>query len=121
MGTTTFTVDVFRHAGKDNHLLADGKHSCPDPLEAARLAHGHFRTAGGSEADVVLEKADGTVAAIEVKASAKIAASDFAALQALRDQLGKRFRAGAVLYLGEQILPFSDKLWLIPVPALWAP
>lgn len=81
----------------------------------------HFRTATGSEADVVLEKADGTAAAIEVKASATVAASDFAALQALRDQLGKRFRAGAVLYLGEQVLPFSDKLWLVPVPTLWTP
>lgn len=81
----------------------------------------HFRTANGSEADVVMEKADGTVAAIEVKASATADASDFAALQALRDQLGKRFRAGAVLYLGDQILPFGDKLWLVPVPTLWTP
>ena len=81
----------------------------------------HFRTANGSEADVVMEKADGTVAAIEVKASATAGASDFAALQALRDQLGKRFRAGAVLYLGDQILPFGDKLWLVPVPTLWTP
>lgn len=79
----------------------------------------HYRTATGSEADVVLEKADGTVAAIEVKASATVAASDFAALKALRDQLGKRFRAGAVLYLGDQVLPFGDKLWLAPVPTLW--
>ena len=81
----------------------------------------HFRTATGSEADVVLEKADGSVAAIEVKASATVAASDFAALKALRDQLGKQFRVGVVLYLGDQIVPFGDKLWLVPVPALWAP
>jgi len=81
----------------------------------------HFRTATGSEVDVVMEKADGSVAAIEVKASATVAASDFAALKALRDQLGKRFRAGVVLYLGDQIVPSGDKLWLVPVPALWAP
>jgi len=80
----------------------------------------HFRTATGSEVDVVLEKADGSVAAIEVKAGDTVAASDFAALQALRDQLGKRFRAGVVLYSGEQNLPFSDKLWLVPLPTLWA-
>jgi len=23
-------------------------------------------------------------------------------------------------YLGDQITPFGDKLWLVPVPALWA-
>lgn len=81
----------------------------------------HFRTATGSEVDVVLENPDGSVAAIEVKASATVGASDFAALKALRDQLGKQFRAGVVLYLGDQIVPFGDKLWLVPVPVLWAP
>ncbi|MCX6902043.1 MAG: ATP-binding protein [Verrucomicrobia bacterium] len=86
-----------------------------------RITLYHFRTAGGSEVDVVLEKPDGSVAAIEVKASATIAASDFAALKALREQLGKQFRAGVVLYLGDQIVPFGDKLWLVPIPALWAP
>lgn len=79
----------------------------------------HFRTAGGSEVDVVLEKADGSVAGVEVKASATVAASDFAALQELRDQLGQRFCAGVVLYVGEQIVPFGDKLWLVPLPSLW--
>jgi uncharacterized protein len=85
-----------------------------------RTALFHFRTAAGSEVDAVLERANGTVAAIEVKASATVAASDFAALHALRDQLGKRFRAGIVLYLGDQIVPFGDKLTLVPLPVLWA-
>lgn len=79
----------------------------------------HLRTAAGSEVDVVLEKADGTVAAIEVKASATVDASDFAALKTLRDQLGDQFRAGVVLYLGDQTVPFGDRLWLVPLPALW--
>jgi hypothetical protein len=79
----------------------------------------HFRTAAGSEVDVLLEKADGTVAGVEVKASATVGTSDFAALQELRDQLGKRFRAGIVLYTGDQWVPFGDKLWLVPLPALW--
>ena len=81
----------------------------------------YFRTAAGSEVDVVLEKPDGSVAAIEVKASVTVTASDFAALQALRDELGKQFHVGTVLYLGDQIVPFGDKLWLVPLPVLWAP
>ena len=84
-----------------------------------RIALHHFRTATGSEVDVVLEKPDGSVAAIEVKASATVAASDFAALKALQDQLGKQFRAGVVLYLGDHIVPFGDQLWLVPLSALW--
>jgi len=86
-----------------------------------RMTLYHYRTAAGLEADVILEKPNGSVAAIEVKASATVAAADFAALKALRDQLGQQFQAGVVLYLGEQIVPFGDKLWLVPVPALWAP
>lgn len=85
-----------------------------------RTALFHFRTATGSEVDAVLEKPDGAVAAIEVKASASAGPPEFVALQSLRDQLGQRFRAGIVLYLGDQIMPFGDKLWLVPVPVLWA-
>jgi predicted AAA+ superfamily ATPase len=85
-----------------------------------RTALYHFRTAAGSEVDVLLEKADGTVAGVEVKASATVGASDFAALKELRDQLGKRFCAGVVLYAGDQLVPFGDKLWLLPLPALWS-
>jgi predicted AAA+ superfamily ATPase len=80
----------------------------------------HFRTAAGSEVDAVLERADGTVAGIEVKASATAGQADFAALRALRDQLGRRFRAGVVLYTGEQVVPVGDELWLVPLPLLWA-
>ncbi len=80
----------------------------------------HFRTAAGSEVDVVLERSDGLVAGIEVKASVAIGRSDFVALQSLRDQLGKRFRAGVLLYSGDQVVPFGDRLWLVPVPHLWA-
>lgn len=81
----------------------------------------HFRTATGSEVDMVLEKPDGSIAAVEVKAGATVAASDFAALTALRDQLGKHFRMGVVLYLGDRIMPFGDRLCLAPVRTLWTP
>jgi uncharacterized protein len=72
------------------------------------------------EADVVLERADGAVAGVESKARATVGKSDFAALQELRDQLGKKFIAGIVLYTGDQIIPYGDKLWLVPLPILWA-
>lgn len=85
-----------------------------------RVTLHHFRTVTGSEVDVILEQPDGSVAAIEVKASSTVAASDFSALRALRDRLRKRFVAGVVLYLGEQTLPFGDQLWVVPAPALWA-
>lgn len=85
-----------------------------------RTALFHFRTSAGAEVDIVLERPDGTVAAIEVKAGATVGAADFNALTALREQLGKRFCAGIVLYLGDRVVPFGDKLTLVPLPALWA-
>jgi predicted AAA+ superfamily ATPase len=80
----------------------------------------HYRTAAGSEVDVILERPDGSFAAIEVKASHTITMADFKALRALRDQRGALFRAGIVLYLGDQVIPSGDKLWLVPLRALWA-
>jgi hypothetical protein len=50
-----------------------------------------------------------------------VTASDFTALKALRDQFDKQFRVGVVHFLGDQIVPFGDKLWLVPIPGLWAP
>jgi predicted AAA+ superfamily ATPase len=80
----------------------------------------HFRTAAGLEVDLILEKPDGSIAGVEIKARATVAPADFAALQALRDQLKKRFRSGVVLYGGDQALPFGDKLWALPMENLWA-
>lgn len=79
----------------------------------------HYRTSAGSEVDIVLEDRQGALCGIEVKASATVGPSDFSGLKALRDQFGDRFRTGVILYLGDQILPFGDDLWLLPVEALW--
>ena len=84
-----------------------------------RAALCHFRAAAGTEVDAVVERPDGTVAAIEVKSSATAGPDDFTGLRGLRDTLGKRFLAGVVLYAGEQVVPFGDRLWLVPLPALW--
>lgn len=79
----------------------------------------HYRTATGSEVDVVLEDRSGAICGVEVKASATVGPSDFAALKALQEQLPKKFRAGVVLYTGDQVVPFGDRLWLMPVSSLW--
>ena len=81
----------------------------------------HFRTAAGREIDLVIEARDGSLAGIESKLSATVRARDFNALRHLRDRLGDRFRAGVVLYTGPETLPFGDRLWAIPVSALWTP
>lgn len=78
-----------------------------------------FRTHGGLEVDIILQARDGRLAGIEVKAAASVGGSDFKGLEALRDALGDRFMAGVVCYTGSVGLPFGDRLWALPIDALW--
>jgi hypothetical protein len=72
------------------------------------------------EVDIVLERDDGMIAAIEVKASATVKASDFSGLRALAEACGDRFAFGAVLYDSTDVVPFGDRLAAAPLSCLWA-
>jgi uncharacterized protein len=85
------------------------------------VAFSHFRTKEGMEVDLVCETDDGRVAAIEVKASARVEDGDFRALRYLRDKLGRDFVAGVVLYLGRLSYTKDDRLHVIPLDRLWSP
>ncbi|WP_419660134.1 conserved uncharacterized protein, ATPase-like [Desulfosarcina variabilis str. Montpellier] len=78
----------------------------------------HFRDKDGVEVDIVLEQA-GRVAGVEVKAAATVMKRDFRGLRKLREAIGERFAAGVVLYDGENIAGFGDRLYAIPIRALW--
>lgn len=80
----------------------------------------HFRDRDGREVDIVLERRDGSVVAIEVKSGASASARDFRGLRHLRDKLGDRFKAGVLLYTGPSTVPFGDRLAAVPLPGLWA-
>lgn len=72
------------------------------------------------EVDIVIENRAGEIVAAEVKASASITAADHRELARLRDARGSSFRAGALFYAGERTLPLGDRLWALPIGALWA-
>jgi predicted AAA+ superfamily ATPase len=80
----------------------------------------HFRTAAGQEVDLVLETPSQRVVGIEVKASARLTQGDFDGLRELRKGAGEGFARGIVLYTGDQLLPFEDTLWAVPMGVLWA-
>jgi len=81
----------------------------------------HFRTRGGArEVDAVLERRGGQVVGVEMKASASLSRRDFRGLEALRDERGDAFAAGVVIHTGGQTLPFGERLWALPVSALWS-
>jgi hypothetical protein len=79
----------------------------------------HFRTRTGQEVDLVLERADGAVVGVEVKATASPAPRDFAGLRALEETAGHRFRRGVMLYAGQHVLPFGERLAAVPLSCLW--
>ncbi len=41
-------------------------------------------------------------------------------LHVLRDRLGDRLTAVVVVYLGNRVVPFGQRIWALPVSALWA-
>ena len=84
-----------------------------------RLTPHHFRDRDVREVDIVLERDDGMIAGIEVKASATVKASDFAGLRALAEACGDRFAFGVVLYDSTDIVPFGDRLAAAPLSSLW--
>ncbi len=81
----------------------------------------HFRTAGGREIDILIERGDGSVCGIEVKLGATARSGDFGALRHLQSKLGDRFKLGAVIHTGADTLRFGPDLWALPVSALWTP
>jgi predicted AAA+ superfamily ATPase len=85
-----------------------------------RLTPYHFRDREMREVDIVLERDDGMIAAIEVKASATVKASDVAGLRALAKASGDRFAFGVVLYDSTDVVPFGERLAAAPLSCLWA-
>jgi predicted AAA+ superfamily ATPase len=67
----------------------------------------HFRDSQQREVDIVLERGDGGIVGVEVKASASIRPEDFRGLSALADYAGERFQHGVIFYSGERALPFK--------------
>lgn len=79
----------------------------------------HFRDRNGAEVDIVVELADGSVIGFEVKASSTLKAEHLSGLRLLRDKLGERFLGGYVLNTAEAGASMGDRLWALPIPALW--
>lgn len=79
----------------------------------------HFRERDKHEVDIVLERDDGRVVGIEVKASATVKANDFAGLRTLAETCKERFAFGVVLYDSAEFVPFGDRLAAVPLSSLW--
>lgn len=74
----------------------------------------HFRNKDKVEVDIIIEQGR-KLAGIEIKAAATVTQADFKGLNKLKDACGEQFSAGVVFYDGENILPFGDKLFAVPI------
>lgn len=79
----------------------------------------HWRDRTGREVDLIIELADGTVIAVEVKSARSLTGRHFTGLDFVRERLGERLRAGVVLAPLDAPLRYGPRLWGLPIDALW--
>jgi uncharacterized protein len=80
----------------------------------------HLRQDGKREIHLILERRDGAIAAIEIKAETTVDRHDARHLIWLRDQLNPAdFRCGIVFHTGKLVRKIEERIWAIPVCALW--
>ena len=87
--------------------------------EPTRFYHFRDRDRSPAEVDIILERVGNRIAGVEVKSSHRVSSSDFRHLQKLADKVGDRFSAGALLYTGNSLLSFGEKMFAVPITELW--
>lgn len=80
----------------------------------------HYRDREKREIDFVVERFDGALLAIEVKAGSAVSHDMFKHMKWFRTHLAKdRACTAIVLYTGEHLLSFGDQCWAVPMSCLW--
>jgi predicted AAA+ superfamily ATPase len=86
----------------------------------SRVRVHHYRSTGRREVDLILERPDGRLVGIEVKAATTVRERDLGGLLELKETCGERFHRGLVLHPGEAIVPLAPKIHSVPLAALWS-
>ncbi len=92
----------------------------PEVALGSRMRLHHLRTKGGrEEVDLVIEVGGGQIMAVEFKAAAAPSPNDARHMAWLRDAIGDRFLAGALLHTGPDAFKLGDRLLAIPLCVIW--
>ena len=90
----------------------------PEPIDLFHLRHHK-----GQEVDLILERPDGKVVALEIKATQSPSTSHLRHLAWLRNHLDGAapgsIQAGILLHTGRQNLKVGDRLFACPIDTLW--
>ena len=87
-------------------------------FRAEPVRFSHYRDRDGVEVDIVLEVGQ-KLAAVEVKAAATVTSKDLRGIRHVQAVTGERFVCGVILYDGETCVPFGERVWAVPIRALW--
>lgn len=92
-------------------------------IDAPHVSTCHWRDKDGHEVDLVFERADGAIVAVEVKATSSPTAKHLRHVAWLRDRVDRAdpgaFRAGVLLHTGPHTLKLGDRLYIAPINSLW--
>jgi predicted AAA+ superfamily ATPase len=90
-------------------------------VHASQYQLTHYRDREQREVDFVVERDDGSILGIEVKAASVVDKSMFKHLIWFSEHIvPKQEFVGIVLYTGEHIVPFGPNLWAVPMSCLWS-
>ncbi|MGH3992477.1 MAG: DUF4143 domain-containing protein, partial [Pseudonocardiaceae bacterium] len=80
----------------------------------------HFRDRHGAEIDLIVsDRRTGELAGVEVKLTATPTQGHARTLATFAERLGQRFTVGLVVHAGRHTLPLGERLWAVPISALW--
>jgi uncharacterized protein len=80
----------------------------------------HFRDRYGTEIDLIVsDRRTGELAGVEVKLTATPTQRHARTLASFAERFGSRFTVGLVVHSGRYTLPLGERLWAVPVSALW--
>ncbi len=80
----------------------------------------HYRDRQKREIDFLIEREDGALLGIEIKAGSNLGNSDFKHLKWFNENLAKkRAFTGIILYSGEHIASFGEGMLAVPFGCLW--
>ncbi len=87
--------------------------------QAAEASVGHFRTRGGGhEVDLVVERSDGRILAIEVKLGAVVRSEALRHLHWLKQQLGENLLDAVIVTTGPEAYRRTDGIAVVPAALL---
>jgi len=88
-----------------------------------RVEMSHYRDNHQRKIDLLMERNDGAMVSIEIKATSSPSPAMLRHLEWFRDKLDAispgAFRAGILLHTGEQTLVVGDRMHMVPISALW--